>query len=52
MLHMLVRNILKSIIDLYLSLDTAPVAIFIAVIGTGIIGWLFNITLVLCSGPL
>ena len=51
-LHMPVRNILESIIDLYLFLDTAPVAIFIAAIGTGIIGWLFNITLVLCSGPL
>jgi hypothetical protein len=30
----------------------APSAIFIAVIGTGIIGWLLNIVLVLCSGPL
>jgi len=30
----------------------APAAIFIAVIGTGLIGWLFNIVLVLCSGPL
>ncbi|KAL0580383.1 polyamine transporter tpo5 [Marasmius crinis-equi] len=30
----------------------APSAIFIAVIGTGVIGWLFNIVLVLCSGPL
>ncbi|KAL7278701.1 hypothetical protein ACG7TL_007703 [Trametes sanguinea] len=37
----------------------APSAIFIAVmlmtrivIGTGLIGWLFNIVLVLCSGPL
>jgi len=30
----------------------APAAIFIAVIGTGIIGWIFNIVLVLCSGPL
>ncbi|EEB95099.1 hypothetical protein MPER_05987, partial [Moniliophthora perniciosa FA553] len=29
-----------------------PSAIFIAVIGTGLIGWLFNIVLVLCSGPL
>ncbi|TFK24872.1 amino acid permease [Coprinopsis marcescibilis] len=29
----------------------APSAIFIAVIGTGLIGWLFNIVLVLCSGP-
>ncbi|KAI0092332.1 APC amino acid permease [Irpex rosettiformis] len=30
----------------------APVAIFIAVIGTGLIGWLLNIVLILCSGPL
>ncbi|KIY70063.1 amino acid transporter [Cylindrobasidium torrendii FP15055 ss-10] len=30
----------------------APSAIFIAVIGTGLIGWLFNIVLILCSGPL
>ncbi|KAF7329814.1 APC amino acid permease [Mycena kentingensis (nom. inval.)] len=30
----------------------APAAIFIAVIGTGLIGWLLNIVLVLCSGPL
>ncbi|KDQ55916.1 hypothetical protein JAAARDRAFT_180067 [Jaapia argillacea MUCL 33604] len=30
----------------------APSAIFIAVIGTGILGWLLNIILVLCSGPL
>ncbi|KAI0651168.1 APC amino acid permease [Trametes meyenii] len=30
----------------------APSAIFIAVIGTGLIGWLLNIVLVLCSGPL
>ncbi|THH20951.1 hypothetical protein EW146_g508 [Bondarzewia mesenterica] len=30
----------------------APAAIWIAVIGTGLIGWLFNIVLVLCSGPL
>lgn len=30
----------------------APSAIFIAVIGTGIIGWLFNIVLVLCSGDM
>lgn len=30
----------------------APSAIFIAVVGTGLIGWLFNIILVLCSGPL
>ncbi|GJE92871.1 amino acid permease [Phanerochaete sordida] len=29
----------------------APSAIFIAVIGTGLIGWLLNIVLVLCSGP-
>ncbi|KAF8508070.1 amino acid/polyamine transporter I [Gautieria morchelliformis] len=30
----------------------APAAIFIAVIGTGLIGWLLNIVLILCSGPL
>lgn len=30
----------------------APAAIFIAVIGTGLLGWIFNIVLVLCSGPL
>ncbi|ELU42010.1 amino acid permease [Rhizoctonia solani AG-1 IA] len=30
----------------------APAAIFIAVVGTGLLGWLFNIVLVLCSGPL
>ncbi|KAI0659621.1 APC amino acid permease [Cubamyces menziesii] len=30
----------------------APSAIFIAVIGTGLIGWLLNIVLVLCSGSL
>lgn len=30
----------------------APSAIFIAVVGTGLIGWLFNIVLILCSGPL
>ena len=29
----------------------APAAIVIAVIGTGLIGWLFNITLILCAGP-
>ncbi|EKM52668.1 uncharacterized protein PHACADRAFT_198715 [Phanerochaete carnosa HHB-10118-sp] len=29
----------------------APFAIFIAVAGTGVIGWLLNIVLVLCSGP-
>lgn len=29
----------------------APAAIFIAVVGTGTIGWLLNIVLVLCSGP-
>ncbi|KAJ7079952.1 APC amino acid permease [Mycena belliarum] len=32
--------------------DAAPAAIFIAVIGTGVIGWLLNIVLVLCSGDL
>ncbi|KAJ3986958.1 APC amino acid permease [Lentinula detonsa] len=30
----------------------APSAIFIAVIGTGLLGWLLNIVIVLCSGPL
>ncbi|KAI6117501.1 amino acid/polyamine transporter I [Pisolithus croceorrhizus] len=30
----------------------APSAIFIAVIGTGIPGWIFNVVLVLCSGPI
>ncbi|KAF5376052.1 hypothetical protein D9615_007717 [Tricholomella constricta] len=30
----------------------APSAIFIAVLGTGLIGWLLNIVMVLCSGPL
>lgn len=30
----------------------APVAIFVAVIGTGLLGWLLNIVLILCSGPL
>ena len=30
----------------------APSAIFVAVIGTGLIGWLLNIALVLCSGPI
>ena len=30
----------------------APAAIFIAVIGTGLLGWLLNITLVVCSGDL
>lgn len=30
----------------------APSAIFIAVIGTGLLGWILNIVLVLCSGPL
>lgn len=30
----------------------APVAIFVAVIGTGMIGWLLNIVMVLCSGDL
>ncbi|KAI5479091.1 amino acid transmembrane transporter [Pseudohyphozyma bogoriensis] len=29
----------------------APAAIFVAVIGTGLIGWVYNIVLVLCSGP-
>lgn len=28
----------------------APVAIFVAVIGTGLLGWILNIVLVLCSG--
>ncbi|KAG8951009.1 hypothetical protein FRC04_006870 [Tulasnella sp. 424] len=30
----------------------APSAIFVAVVGTGLIGWLLNIVMVLCSGPL
>jgi amino acid transporter len=30
----------------------APAAIVIAVVGTGLLGWLLNIVLVLCSGPL
>ncbi|KAJ3969213.1 APC amino acid permease [Lentinula raphanica] len=30
----------------------APSAICIAVIGTGLLGWLLNIVIVLCSGPL
>ncbi|KAM0750720.1 amino acid transporter [Meredithblackwellia eburnea MCA 4105] len=30
----------------------APAAIFIAVIGTGVCGWILNVVLVLCSGPL
>ncbi|KAG9044624.1 hypothetical protein FS837_007785, partial [Tulasnella sp. UAMH 9824] len=30
----------------------APSAIFVAVFGTGLIGWLLNIVMVLCSGPL
>jgi len=30
----------------------APVAIFVAVVGTGIIGWLYNVILVLCSPPI
>ncbi|RDB23394.1 putative amino-acid permease C15C4.04c [Hypsizygus marmoreus] len=30
----------------------APSAIFIAVLGTGLIGWLLNIVLIICSGPL
>ncbi|KAF7982272.1 hypothetical protein HWV62_29521 [Athelia sp. TMB] len=30
----------------------APVAIVVAIIGTGLLGWLLNIVLILCSGPL
>ncbi|CCM04107.1 uncharacterized protein FIBRA_06267 [Fibroporia radiculosa] len=30
----------------------APTAIFMAVVGTGLLGWVFNIVVVLCSGPL
>ncbi|KAF9221698.1 APC amino acid permease [Gyrodon lividus] len=30
----------------------APTAIFIAVIGTGILGWILNVVMVLCSGPI
>lgn len=29
----------------------APVGIFIAVLGTGAVGWVYNIVYVLCSGP-
>jgi amino acid transporter len=29
----------------------APAAIVIAVVGTGLLGWLFNIVIILCSGP-
>ncbi|KAI0321326.1 APC amino acid permease [Amylostereum chailletii] len=34
------------------SSPSPPAAIFVAVIGTGVLGWIFNIVLVLCSGPL
>ena len=30
----------------------APVAIFVAVIGTGMLGWVLNVVMVLCSGDL
>lgn len=30
----------------------APVAIFIAVIGTGVFGWIYNIVFVMCSGDI
>ncbi|KAJ9128003.1 hypothetical protein QFC24_000290 [Naganishia onofrii] len=30
----------------------APVAIFVAVIGTGVLGWILNVCLVLCSGDI
>ncbi|KDE07288.1 hypothetical protein MVLG_02508 [Microbotryum lychnidis-dioicae p1A1 Lamole] len=30
----------------------APVAIFVAVIGTGIVGWIYNVVYVLCSGDI
>ncbi|KAI5478049.1 amino acid permease [Pseudohyphozyma bogoriensis] len=30
----------------------APAAIWIAVIGTGVCGWILNVVLILCSGPL
>ncbi|KIJ60931.1 hypothetical protein HYDPIDRAFT_42996 [Hydnomerulius pinastri MD-312] len=30
----------------------APTAIFIAVIGTGSLGWILNVVVVLCSGPI
>lgn len=30
----------------------APVAIFVAVIGTGMIGWVLNVVLIICSGDL
>ena len=51
--HMPVRDLVEYTVDPHLKLlDKAPAAIFIAVIGTGIFGWIFNITLILCSGPL
>lgn len=28
------------------------VAIFVAVVGSGLVGWILNIVLILCSGPL
>lgn len=37
---------------IHVFLLEAPSAIFIAVLGTGLIGWLLNIVVVLCSGPL
>lgn len=30
----------------------APVAIFVAVLGTGAVGWVYNIVYVLCSGDI
>jgi amino acid transporter len=30
----------------------APVAIFVAVIGTGALGWVLNVVMVLCSGDI
>lgn len=30
----------------------APVAIFVAVLGTGAVGWIYNIVYVLCSGDI
>ena len=50
--HTQVRVYLSTGCARILTHTTAPSAIFIAVIGTGLIGWLLNIIVVLCSGPL
>ena len=50
--HTQVRAYLSTDCAGILTGTTAPSAIFIAVIGTGLIGWLLNIIVVLCSGPL